>query len=192
MYHLKPDIRAKRSAELLYEGLISKLKEKELTKVTISDICKASTVSRATFYRHFDDVIDVLSWKFDQLFNDLIREFIASKPDLHKENSFLLFAMKFWMMPEHEVLIETLLSAGRSDIIAEGLTHNTFLLVQYLAGQGLALSLRELTYFMHTRAGYFTGMMIAWIQNGKKESPEELTAIVQKQYHMVVSAGMLF
>ena len=51
MYHIVNDKRAYASSRLVRDALFELVKEKPYDKITISDICRESTVSRATFYR---------------------------------------------------------------------------------------------------------------------------------------------
>ena len=48
MYHIKQDKRAKASVELICVGLAECLREKPYDKISISDVQRASTVSRST------------------------------------------------------------------------------------------------------------------------------------------------
>ena len=59
MYHVSNDLRAKNSAELICRGLEKCLKEKPLNKIKISDIYSKSFVSRSTFYRLFDSIVQI-------------------------------------------------------------------------------------------------------------------------------------
>ena len=61
MYHIKKDKRCQQSAQMIIEGLNQCLAEKEFAKITVSDIQRKTGVSRATFYRLFDDTSDVLA-----------------------------------------------------------------------------------------------------------------------------------
>lgn len=54
MYHIKNDKRARASTELICAGLLACMKEKPFARITITDVQRASTVSRSTFYRNFD------------------------------------------------------------------------------------------------------------------------------------------
>lgn len=45
---------------LLKESLLRLLKEKEMDKITISELCRDAGVNRATFYRHYEIPRDVL------------------------------------------------------------------------------------------------------------------------------------
>ena len=61
MYHIKNDKRARASTELICAGLLACMKEKPFARITITDVQRASTVSRSTFYRNFDCLEDVLA-----------------------------------------------------------------------------------------------------------------------------------
>lgn len=50
----------------LSEGLKSALREKTFDRVSVSEICRISGVSRRSFYRHFYDKYDLLTWTFYQ------------------------------------------------------------------------------------------------------------------------------
>ncbi|CEN21131.1 AcrR family transcriptional regulator [[Clostridium] sordellii] len=75
MYCIKNDMRSIKSAELIYLGLKKCLKEKPFEKITITDIQNASTVGRATFYRNFDSIEDVLYWKCSQKFSEVFESY---------------------------------------------------------------------------------------------------------------------
>ena len=53
MYHIKNDKRAQTSTELICAGLLACMREKPFARITITDVQRASTVSRSTFYRNF-------------------------------------------------------------------------------------------------------------------------------------------
>lgn len=65
MYHVSNDIRSKKSADLIWNGMKKCLLEKSLDKLHITDIYQKSFVSRATFYRLFDSLPDVIAYECD-------------------------------------------------------------------------------------------------------------------------------
>ena len=71
MYHIPDDKRAQKSAELIWRGMEQCLREKTFQKLRISDIHQKSYVSRATFYRLFDSLQDVLIYECDQIYTQL-------------------------------------------------------------------------------------------------------------------------
>lgn len=191
MFHCKDDIRAERSANMLYDALIEVLKEKPLNKVTVSDLSKKSTVSRATFYRNFDEIIDLLYWKCDSEYHEVLTSFCQSDPDLTKEDVLLEFVLKYWMEPDHMQLLELIMDAGRLDIIYNSFVNNADIVFDFLREHGIAVSTDNYEYFISVRAGFFVGIIRGWIQTGKKQTPEELSAIVRQQHDDVTRSGLL-
>lgn len=62
----KKDLRSIKTEKALDIAIFSLLECRNFQKITVSDICKAAQISRATFYAHFTD-------KYDLLKNCLIR-----------------------------------------------------------------------------------------------------------------------
>lgn len=77
MYHIPEDRRAKKSAESFYVGLLKLLRRKKFQKLTVAEIVKESTTSRATFYRLFDNKADIILWKCEEIISSTIKEMQA-------------------------------------------------------------------------------------------------------------------
>lgn len=178
MYHLKEDRRAEKSAELLYEALTRCMAKKEFDKITISELAKESTVSRATFYRNFDETIDILYWQCDRLFREVLTDFVASEPDLAQADELISYVFNFWM--KHADILEILIEHGRVDIIYNSFLNNASVVMEYLS-EKLYLPKWNTRYFISTRVGIFVGVFQAWIMGGKRESAKKLTEILNQQ-----------
>lgn len=192
MYHIKTDIRAERSSELLYEALMKCLEIKPFDQIQISDISRLSTVSRATFYRNFDSLIDILAWKSDSKFKEALTSYIASSPDLTKSGSLIEHVVRFWTKKENLTIIETLVNMGRSDIVFNSFIANASILLEYYESKGLYKKNSDYEYFISIRAGYLLGILRGWIMSGKKDSPEKVTSIVDKMTHDVSQSNVIF
>ena len=79
MYHISNDKRSIQSSELIYNGLLECIKKKPFDQITVSDLQKASGIARSTFYRAFDNLSDVLYWKCDVCFREVLYDFKPSK-----------------------------------------------------------------------------------------------------------------
>lgn len=71
MYHIPNDKRAQKSADLIAQGLYKSLEKKPLNNIKVNDIYLNSYVSRATFYRLFDSVYDVLQYQCDSIVDEI-------------------------------------------------------------------------------------------------------------------------
>ena len=57
-----PDIRITRTDNLLCEAMEKLLASKPYDAISVSELCKLSTVQRGTFYRHFEDKSDFFKY----------------------------------------------------------------------------------------------------------------------------------
>ena len=64
----KPQRNALRSQKLIKKAFAKLLHEKELSKITVSDIVKEAEICRGTFYAHFMDINDL----FDQMESEIM------------------------------------------------------------------------------------------------------------------------
>lgn len=126
MYHIKPDKRSQQSARLICEGLISCLKKKSFDKITITDIQKESNVGRATFYRLFDNISDVLSYQWFILCLNVVENQVGKEHYSTKE--LILSFIQNWI--KNELLLETIWINNRIDIIITTLNNNKEILTE--------------------------------------------------------------
>jgi AcrR family transcriptional regulator len=119
MYHIKNDQRAVRSSQMLYEALTNLMYEKPFDTITVTDLVDMAQVGRATFYRNFDEMEDILRMRCDQTFEGLISYFKAYL-QTHAEQSetgLLKPLLRYFYL--HSEIIELLLIAKRIDIIQD-------------------------------------------------------------------------
>lgn len=65
------DRRIKYTKKVIKDTLITLLEEKEINKITVSEICKLADINRATFYRYYLDAYDLLDKIKDEFVNEL-------------------------------------------------------------------------------------------------------------------------
>lgn len=186
MYHIKSDKRAQTSANLIYKGLCSCLKEKPFDQITIQDIQIASSVSRSTFYRHFDCLSDVLYWQCDLKFYDVLSTY---EPNANGDvYDFAHYFLSYWA--HHSEILELLLQLNRVDIIYSCHMNNTALFQQKYA-QLSPIPTEHIDYFLGMRTGIFIGILMTWLKNGKRESIDEMFQIMQIQFEFIRQTGFI-
>jgi AcrR family transcriptional regulator len=72
---LAPDRRVRRTRKLLHDAFLSLVIEKGYEKTTIQDILDRADVGRSTFYVHYQDKEALLTASFDEMREQLQREF---------------------------------------------------------------------------------------------------------------------
>ena len=177
MYHISNDKRTRQSAELIYQGLLECLKHKSYDSITVSDLQKASGVARTTFYRSFDNMSDVLFWKCDRCFHEVLSSYTPT--EFMDEIDLSRHYFTYWM--SHGDILELLVKINRQDIIYACHMKNAEILHQRYAGLP-DLDSTYGRYYMAVRTGFTIGVLTAWLSGGQKETIEELMGIIQMQY----------
>lgn len=57
----KTDLRVVKTQRIIQNAFFELLSEKELSKITIAEICRIAQVNRKTFYRHYESIGDLIN-----------------------------------------------------------------------------------------------------------------------------------
>ena len=60
MKDIKDDRRVRYTKMVLKDSFISLLEKKDISQITVKEICENADINRATFYSHYTDVYDLL------------------------------------------------------------------------------------------------------------------------------------
>ena len=80
------------------------------------------------------------------------------------------------MDPKNLEVLEIIRNIHRADLVYNAFTNYGPILISYMEKRGLHLQDADSRYVIAIRAGYFLGIMAAWMEGEKKETPEEATA----------------
>ena len=81
--------------------------------IFLTNLIEAAQVGRATFYRNFDEIEDILRLKSDQAFDDMIQHIIAY---VQEQSRMMLLKPVLRYFDSHSEIIELLVKANRLDI----------------------------------------------------------------------------
>lgn len=188
MYHIKSDKRARTSAAMLYESLMACMEVKSFEKISITELVDRATVGRSTFYRNFDEIADILYWKCDQQFSELLRGYSDTESMREKPLGVLNHVFGYWL--NHSATLEVLFTINRMDIIYDCFARNSAVVSERLKRR-LNVPDSQYEYFLSIRIGVFIGVMKTWLHNGKKETAQQLSDMLGQQLHSVVLNGMI-
>ena len=76
------DRRVKYTKKVIKETFISLLEEKDLKKITVSELCNNADINRATFYRYYLDIYDL----YDKIQDEFVSEIKQIIVDNHNKN----------------------------------------------------------------------------------------------------------
>ncbi|HCX02974.1 MAG: TetR/AcrR family transcriptional regulator [Tissierellales bacterium] len=163
------------SKNMLAQGLMELLEEKEYKAITITQLCEQAKIARRTFYRHFESKEDILSYYISCIINEFQEELqICENKDFE---TIIITYFSFWEKHTRLLLL----------LNKYNLTHIIF--TQYIKcfyQHPIILRpnnqvLLDDNYFAcnlaYTSGGLWSVLMY-WISNGFKQTPKELAAII--------------
>jgi AcrR family transcriptional regulator len=99
------NVRLKRTQKLLREALIELIEEEGFNSLTIGELCERAMVSRAAFYRHYQDKYALV----EQIFEEAMSALLAAVGDLGREHPPEIWVRFFEHITEYERLYRALL-----------------------------------------------------------------------------------
>lgn len=178
MYHIKRDKRAKTSVELICNGLNKCLAEKPYHEISISDVQRASTVSRSTFYRNFDCLDDVLALICDCGFREAFSD--IEKSDMRTA------VFKYWF--HHSELLEALVVSHRTDILFDSFRRTAS---ELDALKPFQKDPAAYDYFISMLSSSISGILVTWVEHGRRESEKELMQKIKKCFKAMIVLGIV-
>lgn len=82
------DRRIKYTKKVIRDTFINLLLEKDIKKITVSEICQLSDINRATFYRYYLDVYDLLDKIEEEFVNELKNAIPTNNENFYSVSSF--------------------------------------------------------------------------------------------------------
>ena len=163
--------RKKASIDRIEKVFIKLLQEKEIDKISVSDICKKSKLNRSTFYANYTDIYDLADTIRDKLENEL---FLLYKEDYLQGINSNDYLKLFKHIKENQLFYQTYFKLGYD---------NNYKIINY--DEEL-----EKTYFPNGYISYhmaffkagITQIIKMWLKNGCKESPEDMFEIIKSEY----------
>lgn len=151
--------------------LFELIAQKPLEKITVTELCRAAGFERMTFYRHFDEKNDIITYYLDRQMMLLMGSLPAHSTLLNN-----LKALFQWVYSERANLC-LLMDCRMTSLLSDALGRNIFSMLS------TNLSRREWEQFpaspyadddpfMHCAVmGIFCGLLTAWRSDGFKETP---------------------
>lgn len=155
----------KRVKDRLFSALIEFAGEKDWSKLTVSELIEKSGVARASFYRNFKSVDELIDYGIQQMTLHFHEGKTYRDEDYHGREAMLY---KFRFYQEHA---EVVLAFHRARMSVTLLDLITDCEIDACGDMPVnSISKYELYYF----SGAFYNMMLCWLENGTKETPEAM------------------
>lgn len=170
------DARVRYTRMIIEKSFLELLQQKPVSKITVTELCQMAQINRATFYKHYLDVPQLLEKLEEDLFEQ-IREMFKD----HAENmETMLLDMMNYTRREWERFMALGSENGDPNLMMKTFLlcyENAYPLVEQ-SMPGLSEVQRQMVFqFMSQGAG---GILTWWIKDGMKEDPEAVVAMIMK------------
>ena len=166
----------KRVKDRLFAALVAFAGSKDWSKITVSELIEASGVARASFYRNFKSVEELIEYGIQCM----ALRYHAGKPfqngDFHGREAMLY---KFRFYRENAELVLAFHHAKAATTLLDVITDCEIEACGDMPAN--SISKYELYYF----SGAFYNMMLCWLESGMKETPEAMA----DEFLRIVNSG---
>lgn len=179
MYHIKKDKRSKQSCERIYHSLRQCMQTTQFTDITIKEVVEKAEVARATFYRNFDHLEDVLHYEVDRRFEDLyhyLKNYYSTEPTYFL-SFFITPFLKYWYADSS--IIELLMESKQLSILRDAFEKLLLRGINDYHGEE-PVQINHLNYFLSLRSGIAINVLTEWIKSDKNKKPEEIIVILHE------------
>ena len=163
--------RRKETRDKISKIFITLLQTKEISDISVTDICKLAKINRSTFYVNYFDIYDLA----DQIGKELEQEvsflYQEEKDTQNNSNDFLKL---FKHIKDNQIFYNTYfkLNMDKNFIIRE---------YDYNLSKELYND-KYIGYHMEFFKAGLNAIIKKWLDNGCKESPEEIENILKSEY----------
>ena len=163
--------RRKETRDKISKVFITLLQTKEITEISVTDICKLAKINRSTFYVNYLDIYDLADKIGQDLEQDVFSLYQEERDTNHNSNNFLKL---FKHIKDNQIFYKTYfkLKMDQNLITQE---------YDYQLSKELYDD-KYIDYHMEFFKAGLNAIIKKWLSNGCKESPEEIESILKSEY----------
>ena len=167
----KNNCRRRESVERIEKVFMELLQTRELSEVTVADICKLSGLNRSTFYANFTNVYDLADKMRVHLEEEVNRLYESETAQKFNSNDYLRL---FRHIRDNQLFYRTYFRLGYD---------NQFKLKYYDIHQAQRhFDNQYIEYHVEFFRSGFNAIVRMWLAGGCRETPEEMEAIIRSEY----------
>ena len=166
------------------EALIELLEKKDLEYITVKEICEHAEINRSTFYKHYQDVYDLM----EKLENEAVEAF-EKLLDSYVQNETVpaLVTLLTSLRENRELLLPLLANSSNDDFMKR--------LTDACSGYALSHLTPEADYTSNPKqaavyaylAGGTSGIISNWLETGTQEPPQQVAELIQSLNETVLT-----
>ena len=167
----KNNKRRRESVAKIEHVFVSLLQTKELSQITVSDICKKAGLNRTTFYANYLDIYDLADKIKEHLENEMKQLYQEEYEKRFNSNDYLKL---FRHIKDNPLFYKTYFKLGYD---------NNYKVVLYDYEQAKKyFDDKHIEYHIEFFKSGLNAVLKKWLENDCAETPEEIVEIVQSEY----------
>jgi AcrR family transcriptional regulator len=174
----KPEHRkVKYTKRVIRESLFKLFETRSLKQITITSLCELADINRGTFYSHYTDIYDLV----EKLEGELIKKMtqVINFESIGEQDQLQMFTEVFTHLKsnigDYKIMLLNPASTRCLDaILAEVYNHH----VSAWMSKNPPLSQNMIDYTFALLSSGSTQVIMKWIENDFKETPEEMAALI--------------
>lgn len=178
MAYEKADHRVRYTKMVIKDSLLELMKERSISKITVTDICKKANINRNTFYSHYINQFELLSKIEDELYEE-IRQVVGHAMDLEASGKLSYELCKY--IKANSNICEVLFSEnGDKELLERILYISHDFNIEKWKKEVKHID-QKLFDNWYTFTAYGSIAIIKkWVNSGMKESPSKVAAFIDK------------
>lgn len=167
----KNNRRRRESIERIEKTFLEMMQTKELSEISVSELCKACDLNRSTFYANFVDLYDLADKVREELEAEVGHLYDAERTQGFNSNDYLKL---FRHIQENQLFYRTYFKLGYD---------NQTDIFRYDTRQAQQdFDNRHIEYHIEFFKSGFNAIVKKWLAGGCKETPEEMDEIIHSEY----------
>lgn len=173
------DLRVRRTRKWLQEALLSLMREKQFSKISIAEITDKAEVSRPTFYLHYRSKEEVLEDYLDSMYTTFMEDM---EPNLESIIQGKMAVKLFGQIADQAVFLRSLIDSEVSTLVVQKLHQYCYEVIKKSLDQAMFPGRDEVTwdFMIASIAGSVYAMSVRWLQLDMPLPPKEMGDLTMK------------
>lgn len=180
------DSRVRYTKRVIRSAFLSLLRGKNVRQITVTELCVLADINRATFYKHYRDVFDLL----EQIEVEALDHLREAARQLQEGDAMEHFVQLLERTREYHQEFEVIgsehgdphFSQRVSACLYESTQNTLFQHLPQMTGEEKAMVCRFLE-----QGG--SGVLECWLKTGTQQSPEEITRLIFRLSNAVIGSA---
>ncbi len=173
----------KKTTAKIKDSLVGLLEKKPIDDITVTELCNAAKVNRATFYYHYDSVNAVFAELEDTIEAEFAK-FLAHSPftnDNTPEKSF--YMMFFEFVAKNAAICRMILNtphAGNSSFMTRAIENGRYKVTETMTKLYPDCPKNKIDFYYIFVSNGFLGLLGYWLNSGMRESIDEIAEVGER------------